>query len=115
MFQSKIKRIKKIAEKYPKRIEELEKLFSGSVNIYIDYANVRPWSFRLGWSIDLKRLKQFLNSFDNIQSIKFYDGTLMGDQESEKEGRRRRKIFKDGFDSKAVFDAKFFQLFAQKF
>ena len=102
MFKPKTKRIEKISEKHSKCMERLEELFFGNVNIYIDYANVRPWSYRLRWSIDLKRLKQFLDSFDNIQSVKFYDGILQGDKKSEKTGKEKFKIFKDNFKTKPV-------------
>jgi len=83
MFQPKTDRLKKLAQKYPDRIAELENIFSVATNVYIDYANVRPWSTKLGWHIEAKRLKQFLDSFDTIRSIKFYQGTLVGDAESE--------------------------------
>ena len=83
MFSPKTDRIKLLAEKFFGRISELEKLFLEVTNIYIDYANVRPWATKLGWHIDLKRLKQFLDSFTNIQSVKIYRGTLLGDEESE--------------------------------
>ncbi|MFH1890329.1 MAG: NYN domain-containing protein [Candidatus Kuenenbacteria bacterium] len=102
MFNPKTKRIENISKKYSKRIKRLEKLFFGDVNVYVDYANVRPWSRRLGWNIDLKRLKQFLDSFDNIQSIKFYDGILKGDKKSEKTGKEKIKIFKNNFKTKPV-------------
>lgn len=83
MFFPKTDRIKLLSEKFSERIIELEKLFFESTNIYIDYANVRPWATKLGWHVDLKRLKQFLDSFSNIQSVKIYRGTLLGDEESE--------------------------------
>lgn len=70
-------------EENPKVTEQLETLFSGKVHVYIDYANVRPWSKRLAWHIDLKRLKKFFNAFENISVVKFYYGTLEGDAESE--------------------------------
>jgi len=73
-----------LREETPKVIAQLEGLFVGRVNVYIDYANVRPWSNRLNWHIDLKRLKRFLDSFDNIHFTKFYYGTLGGDENSEK-------------------------------
>ena len=82
MFNPKTSRIQSLSEKFPKRIQELELILNSSTNVYIDYANIRPWSTRLGWHIDLKRLKQFLDSFDTIHGIKFYNGTLIGDQES---------------------------------
>lgn len=85
MFVPKTERIKALAEKHPEVIAQLEELLVGDVYMYIDYANVRPWSDKLGWHIDLKRLKQFLDSFDNIKSVKFYVGTLVGDQQSEQQ------------------------------
>lgn len=65
-------------------IFELEKLLYGSVNMYIDYANIKPWSNYLKWHIDIKRLKQFLDSFNNIESVKIYAGTLTGDVNSRR-------------------------------
>lgn len=70
MFKAANEGTEKIAQQKQKVIKQLESLFAGRVNIYIDYANVRPWSSRLGWHIDLKRLKRFLNSFDNINELK---------------------------------------------
>src|SRR3989339_808046 len=83
MFNPKTQRILKLAEIYPKRIAEMEAIFNKRTNIYIDYANVRPWSQKLGWHVDLKRLKQFLDSFDTVNEIKFYQGTLKGKEQSE--------------------------------
>ena len=83
MFKPKTNRIRELAEKHPRRIEELEGIFDRKTNVYIDFANVRPWATKLGWHVDPKRLKQFLDSFDTIRSIKFYQGTLAGDEESE--------------------------------
>jgi len=87
MFKAKTDRIGELAEKYPRRIEELERVFDRPTNVYIDYANVRPWATKLGWHVDLKRLNQFLDSFDTIRSIKLYQGTLAGDAESEQFAR----------------------------
>ena len=84
MFAPKTDRIAKFAGKYPDRIAELQAILNLPTNVYIDYANVRPWSDKLGWHVDPKRLKQFLDSFDTIHSIKFYQGTLVGDAESER-------------------------------
>ena len=84
MFKARSKEIEKIAQQKQKVIKQLESLFAGRVNVYIDYANVRPWASRLGWHIDLKRLKRFLNSFDNVNEVKFYYGILKGDRDSEK-------------------------------
>lgn len=84
MFNPKTDKIKMLAAHSAERIRELESIFSSKTNIYIDYANVRPWSTKLGWNVDPKRLKQFLDSFSNIKTIKFYHGTLVGDHDSEK-------------------------------
>lgn len=83
MFNPKTERLKKLAELFSARVTKLEEIFDSSANIYIDYANVRPWANKLGWHIDLKRLKQLLDSFDVIKSIKFYSGRLKGDADSE--------------------------------
>ncbi len=84
MFKAASEQIKRIATQKTEVIRQLESLLIGRTNVYIDYANVRPWSNRLDWHIDLKRLKRFLDSFDNIDAVKFYYGTLSGDAESEK-------------------------------
>lgn len=85
MFKPKTERIKEIADRNPELIKRLEDIFNTSTRIYIDYANVRPWSAKLQWHIDLKRLKQFLDSFDTVEAINFYNGYLDGDARSEKE------------------------------
>ncbi|MBU4482334.1 hypothetical protein L6278_00075, partial [Candidatus Parcubacteria bacterium] len=84
MFNPKTKIIEKIYSELKWPIEELENIFIKQTNVYIDYANVRPWSNRIGWNIDLKRLKQFLDSFNTINLVKFYSGTLVGNISSEK-------------------------------
>lgn len=83
MFTPKTQRIKALAQMNPKVIKELEDIFSGETRMYIDYANVRPWSAKLKWNIELKRLKQFFDSFDNVVSISLYNGYIEGDKESE--------------------------------
>lgn len=83
MFIPKTDRIKQITEKDSNKIIELEKIFDQSTNIYIDYANVKPWANKLKWHIEPKRLKQFFDSFDTIKSVKIYNGTLIGDEVSE--------------------------------
>lgn len=92
MFNPKTERLKKLELKYSMRIKELESVFAQPANIYIDYANVRPWAMKLGWHIDPKRLKQFLRSFDTINSIKIYNGTLIGDDSSEKANRNFKEL-----------------------
>jgi hypothetical protein len=47
MFIAKTDKIKKIVEKNPKRIAELEKIFSKNTKVYIDFANVIPWQDKL--------------------------------------------------------------------
>lgn len=85
MFKPKTERIKNIAEGKQEVIKQLESILATKTRVYIDYANVRPWSVKLGWHVDLKRLKQFLDSFDTIAVINFYNGYLAGNERSEKE------------------------------
>lgn len=85
MFMPKTEKIKKIAESNPYVIEQLENIFSVSTRVYIDYANVRPWSNKLGWHIDVRRLKQFFDSFSTIEAVNFYNGYIEGDEKSKKE------------------------------
>jgi len=85
MFTPKTDRVRELADRNERVVKELERLLTGSVRMYIDYANVRPWSTRLGWHVDLKRLKQFLDSFSTIEAVNFYGGYLAGDERSEQE------------------------------
>lgn len=85
MFNPRTEKIEKIAKEKTKVLGELASIFSKKTRIYIDYANVRPWSAKLGWHIDLKRLKQFLDSFDTIEAVNFYNGYLEGNERSERE------------------------------
>lgn len=85
MFTPKTKRIADIAKIKPEVTQELERLLSSQARMYIDYANVRPWSTRLRWHVDLKRLKQFLDSFSTVEEVNFYGGYLEGDERSEQE------------------------------
>jgi len=84
MFRPLTDNISHIAKKTQKTIDQLESLFLGNINVYIDHANVRPWANKLGWHIDYRRLKQFFDSFENFRSAKIYTGTLAGDSVSEK-------------------------------
>ncbi len=83
MFKAKTERIEILSKDNPRIIKELEKIFDKKTNVYIDFSNVVFWQNRLDWHICLKRLKQFLDSFSNIQRVKFYYGTLGGDSYSE--------------------------------
>jgi len=84
MFDAKSNRINELAKLYVNRIKELKGIFDQKTYVYIDFANVIHWQDKLGWHIDLRRLQQFLNSFDTVGDIKFYNGTLAGDHKSEK-------------------------------
>jgi len=83
MFKPKTQKIENIAKEKAKVIEQLESIFCAKTRVYIDYANVRPWSEKLGWHIDLMRLKQFCDSFSAIEAVNFYNGYLEGDERSE--------------------------------
>lgn len=94
MFTPSSDRLKRLGEMHPNKIGELEELFNKKTNVYIDYANVRPWASKLGWHIDLKRLKQLLHAFGTIHEVKLYNGTLVGDAQSEE---MMRKIVSLGY------------------
>ncbi len=85
MFTPKTVKIENIAKNKQRVIKQLNNILSAKTRVYIDYANVRPWSEKLGWHIELRRLKQFLDSFDTIEAVNFYNGYLAGDERSEKE------------------------------
>lgn len=84
MFKPKTEKIKNLSILYPEVIKELETILAGRTNIYIDFSNVVFWQNKLNWHIDIKRLKQFLNSFETVEKIYFYYGELEGDDYSEK-------------------------------
>jgi uncharacterized LabA/DUF88 family protein len=81
MFKPANKQLEALANKFPERIKDLEAVLTDKTIVYIDYANVRRWSKRLGWQIDLAKLKDFLDSF-GVPEIKFYFGTYPGDDGS---------------------------------
>lgn len=85
MFSPKTKKIEKLAELFPKAIEELENIFDGDSGIYFDWQNVIHWQEKFGWHFDLKRIKQFFDSFSTVKFIKIYTGTLKGNQQSEEQ------------------------------
>lgn len=85
MFKPKTNKIQDICVNKVEVIEQLERLLNGRVNMYIDYANVKGWFNRLGWHIDIGRLRQFLQSFDNLEKVNFYYGELVGNENSERE------------------------------
>lgn len=83
MFKPTTKRIERLGEIFPEVILELESIFSGNTNIYIDWQNVIHWQDRLGFHIHVKRLKQFLDSFHTVKKISVYTGTLDGNEKSQ--------------------------------
>lgn len=85
IFSAATPKIQSLADDARKTIDNLEQLLAGRVFMYIDYANVRPWSTHLKWNIDPLRLKQFLRSFSCIEEVKFYQGTLEENPRSHEE------------------------------
>jgi uncharacterized LabA/DUF88 family protein len=83
MFNAKTDRLRHLEAGYPERVAEVLGLFGDSANVYIDWANVFYWHERLGWHVDIKRAKQFLDSVPSVRSAKFYAGTIRGDRNSE--------------------------------
>ena len=53
----------------------------GKTIILIDWANMYAQQRKLGWQIDVKKMYQYLNTYQEIQRIIFFHGT---DNESEK-------------------------------
>lgn len=83
MFKPKTKEIEALARKFPERIKELEAILTDKTIVYIDFANVRRCVRRIGWDIDLRKLKDFLDSFGVLEA-RFYFGTIPGNGGSEK-------------------------------
>lgn len=102
MFQAKTKKIELLGQLFPSRIKELEGLLDNSTSVYIDYANVRPWSDRLGWHVEPDRLKQFFDSFNTVKSVKIYNGILIGDEKSEKMHKDLLSAYGTGYVNKPV-------------
>lgn len=75
MFKPKTEVLKKFGQRYPDRIKFLEEVLDEKTVVYIDYGNVSRWASRLGWQIDLLKLRDLLASFAVIE-IRFYYGTL---------------------------------------
>src|SRR5207249_12093891 len=70
-----------LAKRVPERIKELEQLIDNKTVAYIDFANVNGAVKKLGWQVDLKKLKDLLDSFGVIE-VRFYFGHYPGDQRS---------------------------------
>lgn len=102
MFQPSTQRIQTLSNRHPERIQELESILSNRTNIYIDYSNIRPWSEKLGWHVDPKRLKQFFESFSDVNSIRLYTGELIGSPISSRSINGYRHVFKHNLITKPV-------------
>ncbi len=77
------------------RTKELTDLFEGDTHVYVDYANVRSCCKRLGWSIDVRKLKSLLDATGKVRCARFYFGTMVGDKGSEGFiARVRKEAFK---------------------
>ncbi|MDP3917902.1 MAG: NYN domain-containing protein [Candidatus Woesebacteria bacterium] len=83
IFIPKTDRLAKLSQKFPHVITKLETVFNKPTIVYIDFANVIPWSNKLKWNVDIKRLKQLLDSFSNIKKVRFYYGELKDDARSK--------------------------------
>jgi uncharacterized LabA/DUF88 family protein len=93
MFTAKTKRIEALVQKFPYIVTDLDPIFgSGSANVYVDYGNVAFWADRLEWHVDLKRLKQLIDSFSGPSIAKFYYGTRRGIDKSEELIRNAKEL-----------------------
>jgi uncharacterized LabA/DUF88 family protein len=94
-FTAKTEKLTQLAQQYPQKITELEEIFQPQTNIYIDWANLIGWQQKLGRHIHDKRLYQFFRSFNTIDKIRWYYGTLEGDTDSQQNVADKTKI---GYD-----------------
>jgi uncharacterized LabA/DUF88 family protein len=81
MFKAKTPEIEVLSKKFPERIKELEKLLDDKTVVYIDFANLSGSAKKLGWQVDLKKLKALLDSFSIIEA-RFYFGHYPRDERS---------------------------------
>jgi uncharacterized LabA/DUF88 family protein len=102
MFNPRIQKVELLGKLFPKRISELEELLSCPTKVYIDFANVRPWAGKLGWHVEPIRVKQFLDSFEEVKEVRIYNGTLLGDAVSEKEKKDLTSTFGSSYITKPV-------------
>ncbi len=86
MFNPKNLRVKALGNIFPERIRELDEVFfSKPTAVYIDWSNVIHWQEKINWHISLERIKLLLDSFDQIQAVHLYCGTLEGNELSERQ------------------------------
>jgi hypothetical protein len=67
----------------PDRLAERKDLFVGDTHVYIDNANIGKACEKLGWRVNLKKLKKVLDSTGSVKFIGFYFATMTGDSRSE--------------------------------
>jgi len=92
LFKGLTPALETLAKKYSRQILELESLLDRRTNLYLDYANLKNWSSKLGWQIDMRRLRQFLQCFDTVNEIKVYYGTIAGNAASENRIDKLKKL-----------------------
>lgn len=95
MFKPQSPRIEKLAQIFPNRIVELEKIFDAPTVVYVDWANVIHWQEELNWHLHLRRIKQLHDSFDTVKKVRLYCGTLDG---NDKSCRQVREVNNFGYD-----------------
>ena len=78
MFKASTPELDGLAKKFSKQILELESVFDRRTNLYLDYANIKKWSQKLGWGIDMCKLKRLLECFDTVNEAKLFYGTIHG-------------------------------------
>jgi uncharacterized LabA/DUF88 family protein len=83
MFNARTFALNFAAQNHAERVSYLEKLLTDRTIVYIDFGNVREWRKRLGWEIDLEKLKLFLDSF-GVKEVRFYFGTLPQDESANR-------------------------------
>lgn len=91
-FQPATPKIANIYKQQPHGVDQLDSLITGPTKVYIDYANVRPWSNKLKWHVNPKRILQFYRSFGRINEVSIYQGILKGDAASEREANELNKL-----------------------
>ena len=92
LFKPKTEKIRNLYSQNTKKVEDLLKLLEGRTVVYIDYANIKSWCTRLEWNIDLKRTKQFFDSFLGIQEVRIYYGILKSNSASREMIKKIQKF-----------------------
>lgn len=92
MFKPENKRVEALGSIFSDRIEELNRLFSGSTVVYIDWANVIHWQDKIDWHLHLTRIKQFLDAFDQVEKVRLYCGTLEDNEKSVQQNKEAEEV-----------------------